>query len=95
MRSGCGPIARVAKSRSQAIETSRRAAPVLRQGSGLNFPRVFVGAFAYKFFMSESFRLKDQPVSERPRERLVARGPDALTHAESQAGAVVSDRGRR
>ena len=32
--------------------------------------------------MSESFRLKDQPVSERPRERLVARGPDALTHAE-------------
>jgi DNA repair protein RadC len=32
--------------------------------------------------MAESFRLKDQPVSERPRERLVARGPDALTHAE-------------
>jgi DNA repair protein RadC len=32
--------------------------------------------------MSESFRLKDQPASERPRERLVARGPDALTHAE-------------
>jgi DNA repair protein RadC len=32
--------------------------------------------------MSESFRLKDQPSSERPRERLVARGPDALTHAE-------------
>jgi DNA repair protein RadC len=27
-------------------------------------------------------RLKDQPASERPRERLVARGPDALTHAE-------------
>lgn len=27
-------------------------------------------------------RLKDQPVSERPRERLVARGPAALTHAE-------------
>ena len=26
--------------------------------------------------------LKDQPASERPRERLVARGPDALTHAE-------------
>ena len=47
-----------------------------------NFPRVFVGRFAYKFFMAESFRLKDQPVSERPRERLVARGPDALTHAE-------------
>ena len=32
--------------------------------------------------MSESLRLKDQPVSERPRERLAARGPDALTHAE-------------
>ena len=32
--------------------------------------------------MSESMRLKDQPVSERPRERLVARGPDALTPAE-------------
>lgn len=32
--------------------------------------------------MSDSLRLKDQPVSERPRERLVARGPDALTHAE-------------
>jgi DNA repair protein RadC len=32
--------------------------------------------------MAEGFRLKDQPVSERPRERLVARGPDALTHAE-------------
>src|SRR5450432_1970865 len=32
--------------------------------------------------MADSFRLKDQPVSERPRERLVARGPDALTHAE-------------
>src|SRR6516165_2224876 len=32
--------------------------------------------------MSQGMRLKDQPVSERPRERLVARGPDALTHAE-------------
>jgi DNA repair protein RadC len=32
--------------------------------------------------MSESLRLKDQPVGERPRERLVTRGPDALTHAE-------------
>ena len=35
-----------------------------------------------RFRMSESLRLKDQPASERPRERLVARGPDALTHAE-------------
>ena len=32
--------------------------------------------------MSESLRLKDQPASERPRERLVTRGPDALTQAE-------------
>jgi DNA repair protein RadC len=32
--------------------------------------------------MADSFRLKDQPVNERPRERLVARGPDALTQAE-------------
>lgn len=32
--------------------------------------------------MPENLRLKDQPASERPRERLVARGPDALTHAE-------------
>ncbi|HEY5909743.1 MAG TPA: DNA repair protein RadC [Verrucomicrobiae bacterium] len=27
-------------------------------------------------------RLKDQPASERPRERLIAKGPDALSHAE-------------
>ncbi len=32
--------------------------------------------------MNEALRLKDQPAGERPRERLVARGPDALTHAE-------------
>jgi DNA repair protein RadC len=32
--------------------------------------------------MADSLRLKDQPSSERPRERLVARGPNALTHAE-------------
>ena len=32
--------------------------------------------------MNDSLRLKDQPAGERPRERLVARGPDALTHAE-------------
>jgi DNA repair protein RadC len=32
--------------------------------------------------MSEGLRLKDQPASERPRERLVARGPDALSPAE-------------
>ncbi len=43
---------------------------------------MFVDKLVYKFFMADGFRLKDQPVSERPRERLVARGPDALTHAE-------------
>ncbi|HXR49195.1 MAG TPA: DNA repair protein RadC [Candidatus Limnocylindrales bacterium] len=32
--------------------------------------------------MSSSLRLKDQPVSERPRERLVEHGADALSHAE-------------
>jgi DNA repair protein RadC len=32
--------------------------------------------------MSEGLRLKDQPASERPRERLVARGPGALSPAE-------------
>jgi DNA repair protein RadC len=32
--------------------------------------------------MSESLRMKDQPVSERPRERLVEHGADALSHAE-------------
>jgi len=33
-------------------------------------------------FMSTSLRLKDQPVSERPRERLVECGADALSHSE-------------
>jgi DNA repair protein RadC len=32
--------------------------------------------------MTSSLRLKDQPASQRPRERLVERGPDALSHAE-------------
>lgn len=32
--------------------------------------------------MQYSLRLKDQPASERPRERLVALGADALSHAE-------------
>jgi len=32
--------------------------------------------------MSEGMRLKDQPASERPRERLEARGADALSDAE-------------
>ena len=32
--------------------------------------------------MTSSLRLKDQPPSQRPRERLVEHGPDALSHAE-------------
>jgi DNA repair protein RadC len=32
--------------------------------------------------MTTGMRLKDQPASERPRERLVAQGADALSHAE-------------
>ncbi len=32
--------------------------------------------------MIQNLRLKDQPASERPRERLVAYGADALSHAE-------------
>jgi DNA repair protein RadC len=32
--------------------------------------------------MSDSMRLKDQPASERPRERLAAKGPEALSDAE-------------
>src|SRR3974377_1890469 len=32
--------------------------------------------------MTEGMRLKDQPASERARERLVGRGADALIHAE-------------
>lgn len=32
--------------------------------------------------MSQGMRLKDQPISERPRERLVEHGPDALSPAE-------------
>ena len=32
--------------------------------------------------MQDSSRLKDQPASERPRERLAALGADALSHAE-------------
>jgi len=53
--------------------------------------------------MAEGLRLKDQPVSERPRERLVACGPEALTPAELIAillrtglkGANVVEIGRR
>jgi DNA repair protein RadC len=47
-----------------------------------NFPRVFGVGFAYKFFMFNSMKLKDQPAGERPRERLAALGADALSNAE-------------
>jgi DNA repair protein RadC len=43
---------------------------------------VFGTAFAYKFFMSGNLKMKDQPVNERPRERLAALGADSLSHAE-------------
>ena len=50
----------------------------------------------------EGMRLKDQPLSERPRERLAAQGSDALSHAELLAillrtglkGASAVDLGR-
>ena len=84
-----------------------RAADMLKHGlQHLTPPHIFL-AFAssqdYECRMSEGMRLKDQPVSERPRERLVARGPDALTHAELIAillrtglkGANVVEIGRR
>src|SRR5262249_40356336 len=35
-----------------------------------------------KSMMTQSLRLKDQPVTERPRERLIAQGADALSNAE-------------
>jgi DNA repair protein RadC len=48
----------------------------------MNFFVCFV-CFAVKSVgVNESMRLKDQPVSERPRERLAALGADALSHAE-------------
>ncbi len=36
----------------------------------------------YPFYMSSVLRIKDQPVSERPRERLVNQGADVLSNAE-------------
>src|ERR1035441_10047482 len=82
---GCYKIcARIAKNwQRRSIQNNNRCNfSILRLADFINFPRVFGGGFVYKFFMADSFRLKDQPASERPRERLVARGPDALTHAE-------------
>lgn len=32
--------------------------------------------------MPQSLRIKDQPLTERPRERLISKGPDALSSAE-------------
>ncbi len=53
-----------------------------RNRAGVKFFVYFAGFVVKPFRMSESHRLKDQPANERPRERLVSRGPDALTHAE-------------
>jgi DNA repair protein RadC len=36
----------------------------------------------YSCHMSQGLRLKDQPANERPRERLIAHGADALSNAE-------------
>jgi DNA repair protein RadC len=47
-----------------------------------DFSCVFVCFMVKPFRMSQNLRLKDQPVSERPRERLAALGADALSHAE-------------
>jgi DNA repair protein RadC len=50
---------------------------------GSQFLRVFLcGNWLTNSPMPHSLRLKDQPASERPRERLVALGADALSHAE-------------
>ena len=47
-----------------------------------NFFVCFVCFAVKSISVNESMRLKDQPVSERPRERLAALGADALSHAE-------------
>ena len=47
-----------------------------------DFLRVIAGVSVLIGGMKESLRLKDQPASERPRERLAALGADALSHAE-------------
>ena len=44
--------------------------------------RVFLLIQVYSILMSQVLRIKDQPASERPRERLAAKGPDALSNAE-------------
>jgi len=75
----------------------------LADGEGLTFSSLWHPRGFKKCGMSEGMRLKDQPASERPRERLIARGPEALTHAELIAillrtglkGANVVEIGRR
>jgi DNA repair protein RadC len=53
---------------------------------GLPFPLIFCvpsrAGFGLKTVMPQSLRIKDQPVTERPRERLITKGPDALSSAE-------------
>ncbi len=41
-----------------------------------------LGASYGEILLAMSLRLKDQPLGERPRERLIQHGPDALGHAE-------------
>jgi DNA repair protein RadC len=52
------------------------------QASSWKFQVFSAGKNIYCPRMSEVLRIKDQPVSERPRERLAALGADALSHAE-------------
>jgi DNA repair protein RadC len=47
-----------------------------------NFQVFSAGKNIYRARMAEGLRLKDQPASERPRERLAALGADALSNAE-------------
>jgi DNA repair protein RadC len=56
---------------SREFQVSSRKFQVFSTGKNIYCPR-----------MAESLRLKDQPASERPRERLAALGADALSHAE-------------
>jgi DNA repair protein RadC len=55
---------------------------VKRTTAGPEIFRVFRAFRGYTFPVSHVLRIKDQPASERPRERLVEQGPDALSPAE-------------
>ena len=55
---------------------------VLHGPSGSSLFSCFCGSRPYNLSHMTGMRLKDQPASERPRERLVALGADALSHSE-------------